>query len=446
MKKKLTYKEEQKKAKALNIIKWVCAGLGWSALLTCLILLLSLGVKGCKKQPSQSAAISEVQRNEIRHKDAVQYDNYRYLYICDYAGIEEVDSATMKLLATRVLGTNGGSATAKPNLEINQYFNGGCAFYLQGQFVDLYRARVTLKSLDDSVTSDWYYRVIDFALFDKNDNVQYAYASLTYPYLNTATQIQFYQNGSIVISDTLFEEGGLIFDALLNPFYHIENYEPRSIIFDNAINYNTFYDKDLSYDWLENSTDVPNGYTLDLRFGTFISGGQLFDCIRIFYHNVADNYFVNSFQDYNDVKAPGNPNNTLVYFLNISYVNSMTGQSVIVNVRDSTLIHFASENWVSAFTRGSTWVSQAYREVTFLYGLSEQRITELMRLNNNSGVISYGSSGNGFGGVFDLLGQAFNTWASIFNMTLIPGISLGLFIFLPLVVTIIVLVFRAVKK
>lgn len=434
MKKKLTLEQDKKRQKVRNIIKWVFVGLGWSTLLACFIMLLTLGVKGCNNKTNKSREVESTLTLANLKPKQLEYDAYNEVYYSRFNGDTNIDTMALRDIAS-YLGYGDTYIAVQPEVVLNDY-DYVCAYNSNGEFLPLVRCRVVLRCKQNySDMLQYTYRLESITLYSDNDNITVA-STQTHGYLSTTSVVDFRYNGSIVLRSA-DNNRSLLKIAYLDPFCSGQVFNPTTYYFNEQINYNAFQNATIDTPFVVGgSTGAQEVYN-----GVFVSGGEVFDSIKIRYIDANAVYFKKPDASGNIKGSSGS-----VYFTFLEYWNSTTNRVVVVNQRDMQAQEI-SGGIAHVVLNSSTWKSQTYRKIIALNGLSDSETTALGRLNNNSSNINNGINGNvDIGDTFTLLGSAFSSWLSIFNISILPGLTLGVFFFLPVIVSIIVLVFKAVKK
>lgn len=78
--------------------------------------------------------------------------------------------------------------------------------------------------------------------------------------------------------------------------------------------------------------------------------------------------------------------------------------------------------------------------------ISNLTIEEILNYDMNIDPLQINNGGNAIGNVFALIKLAFDSVVSLFAISIIPGISIGILLFLPLVLTIIIVIIKLVKR
>lgn len=198
---------------------------------------------------------------------------------------------------------------------------------------------------------------------------------------------------------------------------------------------------------------IPDIHTIWFRYislGDFVSNGRLFN--RIFYFYVPVDGFL-----FDKLLPP--PDSGAYFAMAYYYGDPITD---VFTYNDLTFVNY--RNWsVDAnnlfmtanyqFLSTSSWTNDDYRYITFIDKLSLDERDFLTSFNSNE------FGGNGFdditiisGGngsvidVFTLLGNAFASLQNFLSINILPAISIGTLLFLPLVVGIVITIFWLIKR
>lgn len=229
---------------------------------------------------------------------------------------------------------------------------------------------------------------------------------------------------------------------IVNPF-ETESY---TFTFAYQINYYALYNSNIDNMFINDNTfdigSLPQSKVL-FEGVQFTSGGQTFDTIRLWYQNAQALSYLDSNKNRQTWTASG-----FASFIYMEYFNSTTNKIEVVNTRLTKEYQNGNTTGIDQ-ERGSIWVSSPYQTLTFAEPLTEEQITQLARLNNANiyGNTYIGNNGDiGLGSTFTLLGQAFTSWTGLLSIQVLPNITLGLLIFLPMIVGIIILIVWIVKR
>lgn len=233
--------------------------------------------------------------------------------------------------------------------------------------------------------------------------------------------------------------------AIFN-FYYQDLGKPISTFeFAKQINYNAPYGWDISSTFINDSyfdsSHLVKVTTYDLPL--FLSGGFVFDQIKVYYSNAIATSFIDSegnrqvFSSY-----------SFCYYEQMEYINSRTSTGQVVNKRDYLSWSSGNDSGKSV-TRSSNWLSNDFQKLEFFEDLTPQVRLNLNQFNNNQYGDSFAIASNnniGLGNVFELLTMAFSSWLPILAIQIVPGITLGLLMFIPLIAGILVFVIWIVKR
>lgn len=326
------------------------------------------------------------------------------------------------------------SVNANSNIRIDTNVFDRLVFYC---YTDENNAVKRLHRIDLIVTEDSRHEVI-YAATQNTFNTKLA---------------QFFFSDIVVDSSNALQEYTFY---LFRKFFEVYTIGDSNFTFAQNINYNAPY--------YTTTTDSKSPFVVDastfthlttsveqhIKMGrSFVVDGILFDEVVLRYRR-ADGEYYYDYANNDEVKLFQGDH--VGYYEGMFYRNSYSGvRTTYVNERLFNSAFYGSGDnsvVVKVLTMSTSWTSDRYRTINFLYELSAQDSAYFSKFNHwGEGYSSTPSSGDiGLGNVFTLLGQAFSSWLPIFGMEVVPGISLGLLIFTPLIVGIIILVIWLVKR
>lgn len=204
-----------------------------------------------------------------------------------------------------------------------------------------------------------------------------------------------------------------------------------------------YYATDLVY----NSTDFPDV----LQTYKYAINGGFYSNGRYYTHIIVDYAFIaqpDNFQDKDNQIITAN-NQTLngnVTFLKMYYYNDAGNYQDEVCGRQ----YGYYDNRGSYYPYEPVWSNNSYQNLLMSSDVNQTNdVDYVMKMINNLHVydgFNIQSNDAGLGDAFTLLGNAFTAMTSIFNITIIPGITIGLLLFLPLIAGVIVLIIWVVKR
>lgn len=212
--------------------------------------------------------------------------------------------------------------------------------------------------------------------------------------------------------------------------------------FNKQINYNAPQNASLESPFVLHSFSGNEAvYTISYNLPSFMSNGEVFDTIKIW-------YFKGYSMRYLDGTIQVNDNQGTAYYNYMEYIDSTLGTTVMVNYRN--FVNGNVEGSVQTYlTNGSEWVNENYRVLIFNTELTPNQTTHLSQFNNqnfnNNGFSAIGED-VGVGNVFSLMGSAFAGLTALWSIQLLPNITLGLLLFMPLIVIVIITIIKLVKR
>lgn len=209
---------------------------------------------------------------------------------------------------------------------------------------------------------------------------------------------------------------------------------PVRFEFLSQINYNGPFGQSIDSMFINANNTSSTTFIIDLPF--FVSNGNVYNQIKCWYLNGASM----GYKADNGTVAT-NTNNQTWYFQSMEYINTITQESTTVNYRKFEV----GNN--TTLVKGSTWKASSYRYLYINSSLTPEQRESLECFNNDyfSGVTDV-TSDVGIGNVFTLLGSAFGGLTALWSIQILPGLSLGLFLFLPLIVIVIITIIKLVKR
>lgn len=183
-------------------------------------------------------------------------------------------------------------------------------------------------------------------------------------------------------------------------------------------------------------------YTIKLPYFTLNGVNILFNEIRIIYSNVANTHIL-----YDNSDSPVELNSNSAYAFEFLYfLNTYTNQQLMVATARFKYISSGDSSY-NVLLSGYSWVSTDYQTLYFYDDLTSSQFNTLRRFNSlNGGIGGSSSTIIGSTNVFTLIGSAFSSLLPFLNIEVLPGITIGLLILLPLVAGIIILIIWVVKR
>lgn len=433
---KQKYIKQQKKQKALTIVKWVLCGLGWTTLVGAFVGLVALGCKSRanKKtyEPTQTRIIGDYTLNKRSYNG--QYSDELLFNYQSFEGptFNELDQT----------------------LQGDDYVGGGWSYvFTQEGF--RFSGRYNLIYIENATKIK-----VDFYVG---------------PYGHPQQQNELF--GSLVVSGSTYTG-----DIVSN--YRAFTYTTTLRLFDNVDDAFEYYDYDEIYFWWglmlgENSTPTnevvgeevifdaqinryaPLNLNNDMIFAMTNDYTGTFKIFDGYFRDQRNRYYTSMYITYIDAEYLRYFNSNGEYVQNSLpasclymglYYEDINGNRVVVN-RPITQTMDNETGW----TNRSYWVDTAYQHIEVIRvneltgsGLPIRNMEVLSAFNQNNGTGS-GGSGGGVGGnglldALSLLSMGFKSIASILAIQVLPGITLGTLVFIPFIVLIIIAVVWLFKR
>lgn len=428
-------KKEEKKEKTLKILKIVGSALGLTLCAGAFVSLLVLGVRGCAHQ-------SNIQVNQTTERVQKRLSNRQLNNVV--VGAEYVNTQL-------VSGTNSGKL-------FHAYSNSDD---MRRQFP--YKADVTYNGqtyhISNAFVSSEFEMDVTFELLDVNgqaiiygtawdtgeDSLEWDnFDSEVWDFVPVTNLI-----GNLTIKQLLDYENNEAVN-LLNAFYE-DYFTPQSELLNTTINFNSVINPygpwGVNFDYFINinitgSKTLFNGLFKD-------SEGNFYNRIVMHYINQATGTRFGTATSYNTYQGNGS------HYMTMSYIR-VTGQDVTVNAQDYAIPTGGDQagNGVTVMLKSNHWTSSIFQSITILTAENDADIgttfTPIARLSGLNNVYSdytgVTESTGVMGNVFALLKGAFSSWLPILNIQVLPGIALGVFVFLPLVVMIVLFIVWLFKR
>lgn len=196
-------------------------------------------------------------------------------------------------------------------------------------------------------------------------------------------------------------------------------------------------------------------HIVHLKGLTFLSNGETFNTISLFYAplNAVSSRVTQDGQTLVDTTSYGD----YICCIAIKYqyvLNDVANSSVTVCSPRRSLIVENGENFNVYDVRPpfNVWVNENYRKIDVLDDDKSIQNDSLLTITNKSTLELLQVTTNvsqdvmGFANVFTLMSSAFAGLASILGISILPGITIGLLLFIPLIVVIIISVIKIIKK
>lgn len=236
---------------------------------------------------------------------------------------------------------------------------------------------------------------------------------------------------------------GGFFDCIAKPLAQ-DSSQVMTFDFAKQINYYAPYGNNISSFAVDDgSMQSPESYkTYDYDLPLFYSGGYIWNKIVVRYMNAVS---LKWYDSSGNVQTFGQ--NGFASYMWLEYHNTITNMTLYVNTRNSET-HEIINGTTQVTINSSSWLSNDFRTLLFFQEPSSEQKLNLSQFNNNIYGDSFQTitSDIGLGGVFNLISQAFSAWLPILQIAVLPGITLGLLLFLPLIAGIIIFIIWIVKR
>lgn len=186
----------------------------------------------------------------------------------------------------------------------------------------------------------------------------------------------------------------------------------------------------------------------------FLCNGVVYNTMRLVGMDLTDNatYYTTDGESF---KIWNLGNSYFVPFY-LAYENTNTNVShaviyvnqVIRDTNNGTAIYLNSYRWTNEVYKNITILDKDFKHNTNFYTQTTLDLMSVLNNGNNNqiGNITNYTLGTSNNNVFVWLRGAFSSLTDIFAISLLPGVTIGILIFLPMVVTIIIVIFKLIKK
>lgn len=214
--------------------------------------------------------------------------------------------------------------------------------------------------------------------------------------------------------------------------------------FNKNFNYNAPYSRSTDSTFIvdgnyNNSTSL---IIKSLYVGQFVSNHNVFDTLKLYYLSGDNTRYID---ETNLVKVASG--SQLGYYIYMEYYYSKTGYTKMVNYRDYVSRNDSNNNTQTCVVNNALWVNNEYQNIYFIYDLSVDSSNNLTKFNNYdvyNGINTYDDTG--IGSAFNLLTLSFSSLIPLLSIQILPNITIGLLLFMPLIVGIIIFVIWLVKR
>lgn len=226
----------------------------------------------------------------------------------------------------------------------------------------------------------------------------------------------------------------------------LNDFKPTTFKFNDTLNYNAPYAMNIDSMFVNQYWEDVQTLGVDkiYDFPYFTSNGQLFNRIRLYYFNANGTQYKKD-----DGTFTINTNTNTAYYFFMQYINTDNDYRIEVNNRQFEVGFVSATSGTQTYlVKGSYWVNEEYKSLHFRDALTPEQRNHLAQFNSASNITGFVGSTDevGLGNTFALISQGFGGLTNIFKIQLLPNITIGLLLFLPLVVTIIIVIIKLVKR
>lgn len=427
--------KEDKRDRAIKIIKIVGSALGLTLCTAGFVALLTIGVRGCAHQ----STANDIQLVK-REKDKL---SKRQLNLFEQS---ETYLNTQELQGYN----NGYVASQMASLSSTGSYHAPCDFVFEYKGIEYstydYGVNYTRNDNLSILFTDQGGDTVFYVGFTYDDTI-YKYdldefESDFIPFVNIYDFVGELRVTTSYLSNNWASE---LVNCFIKDYFTLE-----SDLFNTTINFNSvinpFAPWGVNFDYFIN---------LEVNGTKVLFNGLFYDIEGNYYNRISMTYLgaqgmrFGTANNYNTYQGNGSHYMTMMY-------HKVTGQTVTVNAQDYAIPTGGDQagNGVTVMLKSNHWTSSIYQKITILTAESNSEIgstfTPIARLSGLNNIYSdYSGVGEDvgvMGNVFTLLKGAFSAWLPILNIQVLPGIALGLFVFLPLVVMVVLFIVWLFKR
>lgn len=226
---------------------------------------------------------------------------------------------------------------------------------------------------------------------------------------------------------------------ILTDLFYIYTFGETGFNFNPTINYNAPFGYAT-----ESAFVLGEGQTITYELPWFYSNGLAFNQIQMYYVDALATRYITQEGNIVVMETEG-----FSYYARMCYKNTATNLVVEVNSRIYSTYTDSQGNVQYYLNNTSVWANPNYQVLIFSDSLTPSQYDKLSVLNTNlgAGYVDYtGTDDIGLGSVFTLIGRAFSAVGGFLAIQIMPGLSLGILLFAPLIVGIIIAVIWIVKR
>lgn len=251
---------------------------------------------------------------------------------------------------------------------------------------------------------------------------------------------------SFIVKNVTSYEGNISY--FLETFFNYQEIVSEEYYINKDFNYNAPYGYVGGSTFVTDSTFTTTTLLVEKTydFPYFISNGQVFNRIIIDYIGAYATRYIDNNGDQKICENEG-----FGYYSHMRYVNTYSNLDITVNKRNWSTITDSSNNVQYALNNGSDWVNTSYQNILTTSKLTPTQKNNIEVLNTNLGagyIAPNGTLNNNIGlsSVFTLIASAFSAVGGFLAIQIMPGLSLGILLFAPLIVGIILAIIWLVKR
>lgn len=423
-----------------NTLKKVFSYIGVAFASSLVTLGAVIGISSCSQQ----------QGHKVDAATETQYRVYKYTYfgvnltstdVSDFFSLSDMPAG--ESIFSYIYDFDGTFENANDNQSVVHYTHMAYTMAVQNESTDTYSSLMVTKLSIRDEYDNW------VTLYDWGNNISFNTDYVLFK-AHTMRNYGYVESGHVTLTESRPQ-------AFIDFFsYVIASGNPSlDYRFNDTFNYNAFAQGGVH---TTNNLVVHNKYpfvafgsvdvvemTITYDMPIFVSGGNVFNRIEVYFLRATPDL---KFKDSNGLDIQSHlidGTNPYKYFKSMKYVN--TYNSYVVEVASREKVADSSNTYIYY---NASWLGEQYKTLS-IYGSLDTYTESILSMANNNIDLNGFSTGNyqsdiGLGSVFALLTTTFQSFIPLMSIQIIPGITIGLLLFMPLIAGIIILIVWIVKR
>lgn len=189
-----------------------------------------------------------------------------------------------------------------------------------------------------------------------------------------------------------------------------------------------------------------NGQYIEYTPGLFMSGGYIYDTIRVYYASANGLYFLSNNNEYITGGANTYYLTKIVYLLDNDVSRSIEAFTRIYEMR--AVDGNSQKVYLNRLNRATNVDELCFFDITGRFGVNKREVSLyiLSLLNAVNNISGFTDTSDPFTSIFALIAGAFSGIASFLNIEIFGNYTLGVFLLIPLMITIILFIVKLFKR